>query len=185
MGAYVSDILNNGRPGRNKPKTINFERQVDLSAGDLLSEEEKAELRLQAREEFEKEQKKRAADAFYAQALEAERRAGDPKYETTTVFLQLPGSANYIRLDQKLYYTDTVYHDVPLPVAHVLIEQMNRAWAHEEITEVRDAQSRRRWRPPPGIGFSNFLGTRTPRNLVTSSAGMDGAISQMHRTVSG
>lgn len=184
----MSDILEKGRPERRKngePKGLKFERQRDAQLDDLLSEEEKAELRLQAREDFEKERKKQAADAFYKSALDDERRAGDPKYECVPVFLQLPGSANYIMLDGKQYYTDTVYNEVPLPVALVLIEQMNRAWAHEEITEVRDARNRRRWRPPPGIGFSNFMDNRTPRNMVLSTAQMDGAIAQMQRTVSG
>jgi hypothetical protein len=179
--------MENGRPDRGKkePKGLKFERQRDPSLDGLLTEEEKVELRLQAREDFDKERKKQAADAFYKQALDDERRAGDPQYERVPVFLQLPGSANYIMLDGKQFFTDTVYNDVPLPVATVLIEQMNRAWAHEEVTEVRDSQSRRRWRPPPGIGYSNFLGQRSPRNIVTSSAGMDGVIAQMQRTISG
>lgn len=184
----MNDILSGGRPPRNgrKPATdMRFAPMRGDLQTDLLSEEEMEALRMEARAEVEREKKKRQSDAFYQKVLEDERRAGDPKYETVPIFLRLPGSANYIMLDGKQYFTDTVYNSVPQPVAAVLIEQMNRAWAHEEITEVRDSRGRRNWRPPPGIGFGNFMDNRLPRNLTLSTAEMDGAIAAMHRTVNG
>lgn len=182
-------IMQNGKPDRaerkQQPKELKFDRMRGDLQADLLSEAEKEELRAQAREDFLAERKKQQADAVYRDFLEQERRAGDPKFELVPIFLQLPGSALYIMLDGKQYFTDTTYNEVPLPVAAVLIEQMNRMWAHEEITEVRDTRGRRKWRPPAGIGFGNYMDNRQPRNIVTTSAGMDGAIAAMQRTVQG
>lgn len=176
-------ILENGKPDRpsknGKPKGYSFDAQRDLLTADLLSPEEKEALRQQAREDFIEARKKEQADQFYRDALAEERRKGDPAQQLVPVFLQLPGSANYIMIDGQQYFTDTVYNEVPIKRAHVLIEQMTRAWAHEEQTEVRDSKGRRRWRPPPGVGFGNHMDNRIPRNMTLSTAEVAGAINQM------
>lgn len=178
-------ILENGKPDRTAKRQLHVKPQRDDFTKDLLTDAEKEQICKEAREDFEAEQKKKQADRFYADEMEALRRAGDPLEARVPIFLQLPGNANCIMLDGKQYFTDTVYNDVPIKTAHVLIEQMNRAWAHEEITEVRTARGRRQWRPPPGIGFGNFMDNRIPRNLTLSTEELAGAVTQMQRTVHG
>ena len=186
----MSEILNNGRPERarnGKPKGYELRAQRDdpTQFESLLSDEEKEALRVKAREQFLEERKDQARKALYARFLDEERREHDPKHALVPIFLQLPGSAAYIMLDGKQYFTNTVYNEVPVPVANVLIEQMNRAWAHEEETEVRTARGRRHWRPPPGIGFANFMDNRIPRNLSLSTEQLTGAVSDMQRMMHG
>src|SRR5258708_38334041 len=85
-------------------------------------------------------------------------------------------------VEGKEFHTDKIYHVTP-DVAHVLIEQMNRGWAHEELTEVRDHRTRRRWGPPPGIGFGNFMDNRLPRNMTLSTDQLAGAVAQLQGIV--
>jgi hypothetical protein len=182
-------IMDNGKPGRTdaKSKGVDIKPQRDDPMRfdqDLLTEEAKQALRAKAREVVRKEQQDKLSDALYAQFLDEERKVHDPKKQTIPIMLQLAGHANYIMLDGKQFHTDNVYHVTP-DVAHVLIEQMNRGWAHEELTEVRDHRTRRRWRPPPGIGYGNFMGERTPRNMTMSVDQMDGAIGVMRSIVQG
>jgi hypothetical protein len=178
-------IMDDGRPGRHK--SINVAPQRDDPERfdqDLLSEKEKDALRAKAREAVFEERKDKLASALYTQFLEEERRAADPKKQTVPILLQLAGHAAYIMLDGKQFHTDQIYHVTP-DVAHVLIEQMNRGWAHEELTEVRDHRTRRRWRPPPGIGYGNFMDNRLPRNLTLSTDQLAGAVAQMQSIVAG
>ena len=166
-------IMDNGKPARvdARSKKLDLTPQVDDPMRfdqDLLTEGEKEALRKKARETVLQEQKDKLSDALYAQYLGEERRTHDPKKQTMPILLQLAGHAQYIMLDGHVYDTDKVHH-VTADVAHVLIEQMNRGWAHEELTEVRDHRTRRRWRPPPGIGFGNFMDNRLPRKMVLST----------------
>jgi hypothetical protein len=181
-------IMDNGKPARTEQqKGVNLARQRDDPMRfdqDLLTEDAKEALRKKARETVLQEQRDKLSDALYAQYLDEERRTHDPKKQTVPIMLQLAGHANYIMLDGKQFHTDNVYHVTP-DVAHVLIEQMNRGWAHEELTEVRDHRTRRRWRPPPGIGYGNYMGERSPRDLRMSVDQMDGAIGQMRSIVQG
>lgn len=180
-------IMDNGKPARTERKGVNLTPQRDDPMRfdqDLLTPEAKAALRKKARDVVLKEQQDKLSDALYAQYLDEERKATDPQKQTVPIMLQLAGHANYIMLDGKQFHTDNVYH-VTADVAHVLIEQMNRGWAHEELTEVRDHRSRRRWRPPVGIGYGNFMGDRTPRDMRMSVDQMDGAIAQLRSTVVG
>ena len=181
-------ILDNGRPARvDRGKKLDLAPQRDDPMRfdqDLLTEGEKEALRIKARETVLQEQKDKLADALYGKFLDEERRTHDPKKQTMPILLQLAGHAQYIMLDGKQFHTDQVYH-VTTDVAHVLIEQMNRGWAHEELTEVRDNRTRRRWRPPPGIGYGNFMDNRVPRNLRLSTDELAGAVDQMRAVVQG
>jgi hypothetical protein len=179
-------IDTNGRPARTERK-IDVKPQRDDPMRfdqDLLTEEAKEALRKKARETVLQEQRDKLSDALYAKYLDEERRAHDPKKQTVPIMLQLAGHAQYIMLDGKQFHTDQIYHVTP-DVAAVLIEQMNRGWAHEELTEVRDHRTRRRWRPPPGIGFGNFMDNRLPRNMTLSTEQLAGAVDQMAAIVRG
>ncbi len=181
-------IMDNGKPARvDRGKRLDLAPQRDDPMRfdqDLLTEEAKEALRAKARSVALEEQKNKLSDALYAGYLEEARRSHDPQKQTVPILLQLAGHASYIMLDGKQFHTDKIHHVTP-DVAHVLIEQMNRGWAHEELTEVRDHRTRRRWRPPPGIGFGNFMDNRLPRNMTLSTDQLAGAVAQMQGIVAG
>ncbi|HEX8838252.1 MAG TPA: hypothetical protein VF748_15020 [Candidatus Acidoferrum sp.] len=162
-------------PQRDDPKTL---------SGAELDADEIEELRARAREIVAEDQREAKRKAYLQQFLDEERKLHDPKEQLFPVFLQLAPHAAYIMLDGTQYFTNTLYNVTRNKLA-VLIEQMNRGWAHEEITEVRDPKRRQRFRPPPGIGFGNFMDNRIPRNLVLSSEQLAGAVSQMHAVMQG
>jgi hypothetical protein len=180
---------NNGRPAgkKNKPQEpIKFEKQVDSLSSfvGLLTEAEKAEIRQQAKDQVLKEQKDREKAALLAQFIKEEKQIVDPKEMVYPIVLHLAPHANCIMLDGKQYFTEQVY-DVTIPVGHVLIEQMNRGWAHEAATQVTDSKGRRPFQPPMGIGFGNFMDNRRPRNLAVGSENVGAHIAEMHRTLHG
>lgn len=165
------------RPARTeKTKRIDVQKQVDdpTSIAIELSEDEIAVIRAEARAMVAAELRKQKEKAYLEQFLKEERQERIPAKRLVPVFLQLAGSTNYIMLDGTQFFHDNVYHVEP-GVAQVLVEQMTRGWAHEEMTQVQDAKSRRRHRPPAGLGYQNFTGDRTPRNAVFNSAQMAGA----------
>lgn len=168
-------ILDGGRPklrGR-----LDLHRQTDLSHYDnLLSEEVKEKIREKARLMVQNELKDRVEKQLLDQYLTEERRALDPDEEQLAIFLHLPLHMPYIMLDGTQYFHDNTYY-VVATVAAVLIEQMNRGWAHEELTEVRDSRTRRRSRAPAGMGIGNYLGERAPRGLSVSAGALQGASS--------
>lgn len=165
------------RNGKKPSEPFKYEQQTDdpSSFKGLLSEQEKDDIRAQAREQVLKEQKDREKNALLQKYLKEERQELDPKEALVPIIVHLAPHANYIMLDGKQFFTDTVY-EVTQPVADVLIEQMNRGWAHEEITQVTDSKGRRRFRPPVGVGFGNFMDNRLPRNVSIGPNTADAAI---------
>lgn len=167
----------NGRPARTeKTKRVDIERQVDdpASIDYELSPEDIERIRQDAREMVAAEVRKQKEKALLDQYLKEERRAHVPAKRLVPVFLQLAGFTNYIMLDGTQYFHNEVYHVEPA-VASVLIEQMTRGWAHEEMTEVRETKSRRKHHAPMGLGYGNYIGDRAPRELVFNSAQMAGS----------
>lgn len=160
-----------GRVGKTKRVDIAPQRDdpdrfdVELSAAEIEA------IRAEARESVAKEIRKQKEKALLDKFITEERQAAIPAKRLVPVFLQLAGSTNYIMLDGHQYYHDNVYH-VEQAVAAVLLEQMTRSWAHEEITQVSQTKGNRRHRPPIGLGFGNFTGERAPRNAVFNSAQM-------------
>lgn len=183
----TDEVFPNGttRKGRNSRIDVAPQRDDPMRFDqDLLTADEKEALRAKARATIVQEQKDKLRDALYAQFLDEERRTHDPKKATVPILLQLAAHAQYIMLDGRQYHTDQVYH-VTSDVAAVLIEQMNRGWAHEELTEVRDYRTRRRGRPPPGIGYGNFMDNRLPRNMQVSTGELVGAVAKMQTMMHG
>lgn len=164
----MADEFDWKRPARTeKTKRVDIERQrddPDRFAVELSPAEIEA-IRAEARETVAKEIRKQKEKALLDKFLVEERRAAIPAKRLVPVFLQLAGSTNYIMLDGHQYYHDNVYH-VEEAVAQVLVEQMTRGWAHEEMTQVSQAKGNRRHRPPPGLGYGNFTGDRAPRDMT-------------------
>jgi hypothetical protein len=170
--------INNGdRPSTKKqpsPPTheLKYARTRDENTSSVLSAEEIAAIREQARLKVRNEMKDREHAVLLDKYVEEERQALIPEEEMCEIFLNLAPHSTYIMLDGKQYHHDNWYR-VKRSVYSVLVEQINRGWAHDEQTQVTDAKGRRRWRPPPGIGFTNFATRVGPwgedRNLVMGS----------------
>lgn len=155
-----------------RPKRLNYGRpQIDLAKTRLTPEEIQA-IREKARAKVELELKDREEADLLAQFVEEARRAHDPKEELHPLFLQLAPSQPWIMLDGTQYLDGHTYR-VRQAVYDVLVEQMGRGWAHEELTQVRsDSGYSRR---PSHIGTGNFVGQRAPRNLVVSAGALEGS----------
>lgn len=161
-------ILESGKP----TKRVDLQRQHDEVI--TLSDEEKAAIRKKAKLQVLNEVKDREEKSLLAQFIEEEREKLLPECEMVPVWLDLPGSSECIMLDGRQYFHNRLYKVTPA-VFTVLVEQMNRGWAHEEETEVRDAKTRRRHRAPAHVGIGNFVDNRRPRDLVVSSGQLQGA----------
>ncbi|SRR5712671_665764 len=171
----MSDVLHGGRPNGRKGK-IDLKKTVDdpLSFEAQLTPEEIEAIREKARSIVRLELAQRQEAALLAQFTAEERKALDPRKQTQPIFLSLAGHSEYIMLDGTQFFHGQTY-EVTGDVFMVLTEQMNRGWAHEDETEVRDKRSRQRFRPPLGLNFSNFGDNRRPRDLVMSSEQLAGA----------
>lgn len=161
-----------GRNGNHKPQRgVEYKPQRDPDIYSL-SEEEKAVIRENARQKVAAEVKNRLTDQLLADYVEEERQRLLPEEEMLEIYLDLAPHSPYIMLDGKQFAHGHGY-TVKRSVFSVLVEQMNRGWAHDDQTQVTDAKGRRRFRPPMGIGFENFSAKVGPwganRNLVINS----------------
>src|SRR5262249_13481317 len=128
-------------------------------------DDEKEEIRIRARAAAAKENKKKAEDAYYKQVLEEERRAFEPDMELVQVVIDLPGFANWILLDNRVYHQGMVY-DVPQVVFSTIVEQMSRAWAHED--EIGNP-NRKFYVKPQYLGTANYASNPgRSRNIAIS-----------------
>jgi hypothetical protein len=158
-------ISENGKPTR----SIRFEPQQDDPAQfSQLSPKERAAIREKARLTVANELKDREEKALLAAYIKEERQKIDPDEILVPIWLNLALNCPYIMIDGTQYFSEHLYNVTPALFA-TLAEIQNRGWAHDEETEVRDAKSRRRHRPPPHVGVGNFMDNRNPRDLVVSS----------------
>ncbi len=168
--------LDTGRPDKKaKPPGIQVRPQRDDPDrfGTRLTDAEKAKIREKARATIEAEYREREENALLALYIEEERKAADPLEELFPIYLELALHSPYVMLDGTQYLNRTQYH-VTQRVFQVLVEQMNRGWAHEMETEVREARGRRRVLPPSYVGYGNYLDNRQPRDLKVTSAQLAG-----------
>lgn len=115
-----------GRPAGSK----NRPRVADTS---LLTDEEKASLRQEAQIKVLAEQKKLAKDAYLEQQLDEARMAGGLDEPTVAVMVSIPEFAANITIDGTIYFHGREY-TVPQGRADVILEVMDRSWAHERET---------------------------------------------------
>jgi hypothetical protein len=104
---------------------------VNLIDETSIDEEVKAQLRAKARSAVAAEQKEATEEALYAQFLEEERRALDPKHEIKYLVLDMAGHSDRIMLDGVVYFHGIRY-GVAKPVYEMLREIVQRGWAHED-----------------------------------------------------
>lgn len=160
-----------------RPPALTYRAQANPPPKDSkLSTKEVAAIREKARNQVELELKDREEADLLERFKQEERRRHDPKLEEQPIFLDLAPSQPWIMLDGTQYLDGHLYYVTP-PVFAVLLEQMNRGWAHEELTQVRsDSGYARR---PAHVGTGNFLGNRTPRDMRISAGAMAGTVGAM------
>lgn len=168
----MAGVMDGGRPPRNGPKQLRYAPVRDADAAAALTPGEIEAIRARAREQVAQELKDRATKTLLDEFVEYERSVAIPGEEELEIFLNLAPHSRYIMLDGRQFMHEHAYR-VKKSVFSVLVEQMNRGWAHDDQTQVQDSKGRRRWRPPMGIGFDNYNGRVGPwgadRNLIVSA----------------
>lgn len=126
-----------GRPAgsKNRPRST----PADF---DILTDEEKASLRQEAHAQVLAEQKKAAKEAYKEQLLDEARIEKGLDEPLVTVTISIPEFAANIRIDDVIYFHGKDY-TVPQSRADVLLETMERSWAHERET----MEGHGRWAP--------------------------------------
>ncbi len=140
-------LLDNGRP-----KRIKVGQAIDQRLVDALSQSEIEALQEEARKKVQEERAKDAKAKLLAHFMDEERASHDPAQQKVPIVLALAGHSNYIMLDGKYYYHNTLYRVTP-SVYSVLKEQEARGWAHEENAGNPNQKTHRR---PPHIGTANY-----------------------------
>lgn len=110
----------------------------------LLSEEEIAALRAEARKSVIEEMTQAARDEFFQKALIEARREQIPEEQLVHVTIDMAPFSPGVMLDGVQYFHGYTY-EVTQPVRAVLFEQMHRSWRHQdEIDGRRQADAYRR-----------------------------------------
>jgi hypothetical protein len=103
-----------------------------MGVGDLLTDEELAQLRKDAanlvRVEEQDKLKKKKLEQFMKEA----RAEYAPEEELRRILIDLPGHSSLIRINETEYHHNHVY-DVSLSLYRCLNEILYRAWQHEDV----------------------------------------------------
>jgi len=139
----------------------------DKSFEGLLSESERQALLAEVEDEIHEEEVNKAKELFKAKARSAIRIQKGLEEEQITLLVDLPGHAEYIRLDNRRYYHAHTY-TVPFSIADSLMSTMDRAWRHEEETGGANKDA---YRKPRLTGLSPVRGiTNAPTEQPALSA---------------
>lgn len=160
-----------------KLKGLRVSPQVNLAEIGELTEEERDAIRARARTKVAEEVKKRKETAYFQLMLVEERQRIDPSETLEPIFLELAPNTEYIMLDGTQFFHGQLYH-VTAKVWSVLAEQINRGWAHDEQTQVRDENGQTSLRAPRYIGTGNFVDRRRQQNIKTSAAQMAAVVAR-------
>jgi hypothetical protein len=102
----------------------------------LLSPEDKAALKAEARKSILEEMKQDARDEFFRKAIAEARREHVPEEQILGVFIDLAPFVAHILIDGVQYFHGYSYN-VPRTRAAVLYEQMQRSWLHQDEIDGR------------------------------------------------
>lgn len=102
----------------------------------LLTKDEKDALITEARKTVLSEMTQDARDEFFRQALADVRRSHTPAEQILSVFIDIAPFLPYIAIDGTQYFHGYSY-DVTRSRAHVLYEQMQRSWQHQDEIDGR------------------------------------------------
>jgi hypothetical protein len=103
---------------------------------DLLTAEEKAALREEAKKSLLAEQSQDARDAYFAKEMAQLRRAEVPADQIVPVMIDAAPFISNIMIDGIQFFHGYTY-DVPVKQAQVLYEQMQRSWHHQDEIDGR------------------------------------------------
>ncbi len=132
----------------------------------LLSEEDKASLREQARKSLLAEMEQDARDEYFKTSMEELRRDQTPEDRFVQVQMDLAPFASKLTIDGNHFWHGCTY-TVPTKQAAVLYEQMQRGWMHQDEID----------------GRSRFNAYRKPQNVrlgphsATPTVGANGTVS--------
>lgn len=140
--------------------------RVNLIDEGVLSEDEKAQLRAEARAAVDAEQKALTREQLLRQYIAEERRKRDPQEEMKYITLDLAGHSDRIMLDG-IMYMHGIKYAVPKSKFDTLREIVARGWKHED--EVgganRDQYQRPRDTHIRNNGYGEGIVTNAPRQL--------------------
>ena len=111
------------------------ERRVPVKL-ELLSPEEIAAIKKEARASLLEEMKQDARDEYFSKELKKLRREQIPAEQIVSVSLDLAPFLPHVALDGLMFFHGYTY-DVPRSQAIVLYEQMQRSWMHQDEIEGR------------------------------------------------
>src|ERR1700722_3943006 len=132
----------------------------------LLSKEDKAALREQARKSVLEELTQEARDDFFSRALAEARRASTPADQILDIFIDVAPFVPFIAIDGIQYFHGYTYQ-VPRNRAAVLYEQMQRSWLHQDEIDGRSRFN------PYRRAQNTVLG---PRNAGQQTVGANGVV---------
>jgi hypothetical protein len=113
-----------------KKREILDELERRIVASDMLSEDDKAEIRERARKEVAETRKKDATEAYLKAAIREEQREFDPVEQLEDFTVDLADYAPYIAINNTLYFHGVTY-EVPNSLARCLAEIAQATWRHE------------------------------------------------------
>lgn len=101
-----------------------------ISASELLSDEDKAEIRERARKEVAEARKTAATEAYLKAAIREEEREYEPHEQLEDFTVDLADYAPYIAINNTLYFHGVTY-EVPYSLARCMAEIAQATWRHE------------------------------------------------------
>jgi len=110
-----------------------------IMAAEILTDEEKAEIRKRAREQVAESRKKDATEAYLKAAIREEQREYEPQEVLEDFTVDLAEYAPYIAINGSLYFHGVTY-EVPYSQARCMAEIQQATWRHER--EWREGKSR-------------------------------------------
>lgn len=144
------------KPGRSR-------KPIEMSADtSLLSEEKKAELRLEAQERIQREREEQAAEAFLADEEAKARRGHVPEQELVEITLDLPEHSDRLVIDGAHFFHGRSYI-VPRHQADSMRDTIARAWDHQ--AEI-DGKNKNTYRKAKNIILSPVHGAINTSNLT-------------------
>lgn len=164
-------ILEDGRktPTPVRPRDV---PKANADLLELLSFEERQDIREQAREKVLADRKDEAEKALLAQYLEEERRALEPAKQMMGITLDLAPYTKQALIDGREYWHG-YYYEVPKDLFDVLAEMQARSWQHDD--EV-GSPNRNQYQRPAYMGTSNFGDRQIRRELSVTAGTIDSAI---------
>jgi len=119
---------NRGRGQAVQDALMEIDARVDRD--EILSAEDKADIKKRARDHVLEQKKAAAVEAEFQRQVKVEQTAWDPREQLVDILIDLPAFLPFIRLDNVVFFHGLVY-EVPNKVAATMRDQMARSWEHQ------------------------------------------------------